>query len=293
MSAVHGWNVYRYVGDYLHDAAVVALMAQLCCKRSVAGLSMRTQLLYLMVFTTRYLDLPDTVVLHLILHKVLFISTTFLALLSFLLWRDTYEHDRDTCPSWLIAAASLSVAPFVSAESDGVEIMWTFSQILEGFAMVPQYVFCYRCGDDARGPLGARTYIVAMGFYRFFYILNWLHKKSVWEQYWDPTSWASGVVNSSLFADYILFNVAGVSCLMRLTLGVDDGVRFVGEGLRDSLGACLLGPRLEEGDLEVAPRELTGLGGVQRAPPGAYVLPAMQVGVASAVSAGGGEGPLE
>mmetsp|Transcript_56724 Transcript_56724/g.184611 ORF Transcript_56724/g.184611 Transcript_56724/m.184611 type:complete len:294 (-) Transcript_56724:142-1023(-) len=237
------WNVYRYAGDYLHDAAVVVLILQLWCKRTVAGLSRRSQFLYLLVFVSRYLDLlENTSSAYLVAHKLFFIGTTLLALLPFQIWKSTYEGHRDTCPSWWIAAASMLLSPFVANEGSQLEVMWTFSQILEGFAMVPQYVLSYR--NDSESDIdegwGIRIYIVAMGFYRFCYMLNWAHKKSMANDYWDPHSWVGGAVNLSLFADYLLFKVVGVSCLRRLTLSLDDGVRQVGQDLKERLGGCLL-----------------------------------------------------
>mmetsp|Transcript_130132 Transcript_130132/g.416286 ORF Transcript_130132/g.416286 Transcript_130132/m.416286 type:complete len:265 (+) Transcript_130132:52-846(+) len=198
------WNVYRYAGDYLHDAAVVVLILQLWCKRTVAGLSRRSQFLYLLVFVSRYLDLlENTSSAYLVAHKLFFIGTTLLALLPFQIWKSTYEGHRDTCPSWWIAAASMLLSPFVANEGSQLEVMWTFSQILEGFAMVPQYVLSYR--NDSESDIdegwGIRIYIVAMGFYRFCYMLNWAHKKSMANDYWDPHSWVGGAVNLSLFAD--------------------------------------------------------------------------------------------
>ena len=54
-----------------------------------------------------------------------------------------------------------------------LEIFWTFSEYLEGFAMVPQYVFSYR-ENAATQQRGALMFIVLFGLYRVFYAFNWM-----------------------------------------------------------------------------------------------------------------------
>eukprot|EP00435_Cladocopium_sp_Y103_P007805 s1944_g2.t1 len=125
------WNIFRYIGDYLHDAAVVFLLCQACCRRSVAGLSLRTQCIYLTLYVSRYLDLFDHLQsAYLVFHKIYFISTAL--------------KDADTCPALTFALLALCLAPWSAAEDTAMEILWTWSQSLEGFAMVPQYVCSYR-----------------------------------------------------------------------------------------------------------------------------------------------------
>ena len=57
MSTSHSWNIFRYVGDYLHLAGIMMLLMTIAKNKSVKGLSGRTQLVYFIVFITRYLDL--------------------------------------------------------------------------------------------------------------------------------------------------------------------------------------------------------------------------------------------
>ncbi|CAL1126656.1 unnamed protein product [Cladocopium goreaui] len=249
------WNIFRYIGDYLHDAAVVFLLCHACCRRSVAGLSLRTQCIYLTLYVSRYLDLLDHLQnAYLVFHKIYFISTALLALLCFRCWRDTYQKDADTCPALSFALLALCLAPWSAAEDKTMEILWTWSQSLEGFAMVPQYVCSYRNAvSGAPDPWGVSLWVCLMGTYRFFYILNWLFKKSLMQHYWDPHSWFGGFVNLCFFTDYVLFLLFGISCLRRATLTVDDGLHAVGEDLRERFGGCLLSPGQRY--LEIAPTQ--------------------------------------
>jgi len=250
------WNKFRYIGDYLHDVAVVFFLCRAFCTRSVAGLSLRTQCIYLALYVSRYLDLFDHVQdAYLVFHKVFFISTALLALLCFSCWRKTYRKDSDTCPAFSFAFVTLLMAPWSAAETTAMEILWTWSQTLEGFAMVPQYVCSYRNTESGMpDSWGISCWVCLMGLYRLFYILNWLFKKSLLEHYWDPHSWFGGFVNLCFFADYVLFLLYGISCLRRVTLSIDDGLHRVGNDLQERFGGCLLSPGQRY--LEISPPQV-------------------------------------
>jgi hypothetical protein len=51
------WNVFRYTGDLSHLLSFFFLLHRLWSSRTSAGISLKTQELYLLVFITRYLDL--------------------------------------------------------------------------------------------------------------------------------------------------------------------------------------------------------------------------------------------
>ncbi|CAJ1433987.1 unnamed protein product [Effrenium voratum] len=200
--------------------------------------------MYLTLYVSRYLDLLDhQQAPYLVVHKLGYIGATVMALLCFHFFSKTYQKDADTCPAWAIALLMLMVAFCLTADSTVIEILWTWSQLLEGFAMVPQYVCSYR---NAKAGLadscGVSAWICLMGAYKFCYMLNWMHKKSRIQWYWDPNSWLCGIVNCSFFVDYVLFRLVNVSCLRRLTLACDDGLHVVGEELQNRLGGCLLSP---------------------------------------------------
>ena len=64
-------------------------------------------------------------------------------------------------------------ACILTRSKEFLEIFWTLSEYLEGFAMVPQYVFCYRenAQTQQKGPL---LFILSFGLYRVFYAFNWM-----------------------------------------------------------------------------------------------------------------------
>lgn len=256
----HSWNAYRYVGDWLHDIAIIVLVVHIGIARSVNGLSKTSQFLYLTLFVSRYLDLLFiSQHFYLVVHKLFFISASLAACCAFRVWPDSYEHGKDTVAYLLIFLPCLVYACMYAEEGGVVDNLWTLSQYLEGFAMVPQYIFTYRDGSWVYGRRGVVCYVVLMGAYRSCYALNWVYKWRHLPNYADTHSWHGGVVNLSFFLDFLLFHCTGMSCLRRVTLGADDGINRVGKELQQTLGACLLGG--ENGDVpEITLGEVRALG---------------------------------
>mmetsp|Transcript_106280 Transcript_106280/g.342873 ORF Transcript_106280/g.342873 Transcript_106280/m.342873 type:complete len:305 (+) Transcript_106280:52-966(+) len=221
----HSWNVFRYIGDYLHLLGIIVLLATLAKNRSCLGISRSTQILYFLVSLTRYLDLMDhSQHAYLVFFKVTYISTS--AIILWVFWRldKTYERQKDTCSLAAICIPCAVAAALLSNEVSMLEILWTFSQFLEGFAMVPQYVFCYR----ERGvQISVGLYVVCLGSYRVFYAANWIYKKVHMPQYSDLHSWIGGAVNGALFCDFLVSRITGCSLLRSLVLKVDEKINEI------------------------------------------------------------------
>ncbi|CAH8646308.1 unnamed protein product, partial [Dicrocoelium dendriticum] len=49
-------NIFRLLGDLSHLAAILILLLKIFSSRSCRGLSGKTQIMFALVFTTRYLD---------------------------------------------------------------------------------------------------------------------------------------------------------------------------------------------------------------------------------------------
>lgn len=79
--ATYSWNLFRYVGDYLHLLGIIVLLGTIVKNKSVAGISRSTQILYFLVFTTRYLDLFDhSQTMYLVVFKMTYILSACLIL---------------------------------------------------------------------------------------------------------------------------------------------------------------------------------------------------------------------
>merc|ERR1712216_695503 len=50
-------NIFRFAGDMTHLLSIIVLLLKINATKSCAGVSLKTQELYLLVFVTRYLDL--------------------------------------------------------------------------------------------------------------------------------------------------------------------------------------------------------------------------------------------
>ena len=50
----YSWNVFRYIGDYMHACAVLLVIATLAINKHCRGLSFKTQLFYLVIFICKY-----------------------------------------------------------------------------------------------------------------------------------------------------------------------------------------------------------------------------------------------
>merc|ERR1712070_979469 len=81
-SHAHMFNIFRLTGDFSHIGAFVFLLFRLQSANNAAGISLKTQELYLMVFLARYVDLfTNFISMYNTVMKILFIATT-----SYIVW---------------------------------------------------------------------------------------------------------------------------------------------------------------------------------------------------------------
>merc|ERR1712188_122620 len=133
----------------------------------------------------------------------------------------TYQRVNDTCNIPVIIFPCITAALLLTNEYSMLEILWTFSEFVEGFAMVPQYIFCYR--EKGQRDWGAGL-LICLGSYRVFYALNWIYKKIQMPHYSDLQSWIGGVIEILFFIDFLNFRFTGHSMLRIIVLSVDEKV---------------------------------------------------------------------
>merc|ERR1719491_1741442 len=134
----------------------------------------------------------------------------------------TYERQKDTCSLAVIFVPCFTASILLANEISALEMLWTFSQFLEGFAMVPQYIFCYR--DRLAKDMSVSMYVVSLGGYRVFYAANWIYKKVQMPAYSDIQSWTGGIIEIAFFTDYVLSRLLGHSLLRTVVLTVDEKI---------------------------------------------------------------------
>lgn len=231
--ANYNWNIFRYIADFLHLGGIIVLFLTLARNRNTRGLSLKTQILYFLVFVTRYLDLLErTQNTYLVTFKITYIVSSALTLVAF--WwfhrnlKDSYEADKDTASMPAMIVPCIVLALILPKYKKFMEIAWAFSEYLEGFAMVPQYVFCYReSAATLSRESGVLIYISCLGLYRVFYAFNWMYKLWMDPTYSDPQSWIGGIVEILFFVDFLMYQVQHWSLLRAIVLSIDDNVNEV------------------------------------------------------------------
>lgn len=99
----------------------------------------------------------------------------------------TYRIDQDVFSKWKHAVAPAAAIAFVVhllfgsglEEFDLMELSWTFSIVMEPLALIPQAIM-YRRYRQIESLTGG-TFLLMMGTYRLFYVLNW-----IWRAHNEP-----------------------------------------------------------------------------------------------------------
>ncbi|KAJ2079057.1 endoplasmic reticulum retention protein [Coemansia sp. RSA 988] len=194
-------NIFRLSGDLLHLASIFILIARLQQTKSCVGISLKSQFLYLLVFTTRYLDLfLGFVSVYNTLMKIFFLaSSAYIVYLMYSPLKESYDKSLDSFRvEFIIAAAAVFALAFPHKYSV-VEVLWSFSIYLESVAIMPQLFQMTRTGEADNI---TSHYVFALGGYRALYILNWFYRYYTEDNYVDYISWIAGIVQTALYGDF-------------------------------------------------------------------------------------------
>uniref|UniRef100_A0A671LN71 ER lumen protein-retaining receptor 2-like n=1 Tax=Sinocyclocheilus anshuiensis TaxID=1608454 RepID=A0A671LN71_9TELE len=101
-------NIFRLTGDLSHLAAIIILLLKIWKTRSCAGISGKSQILFALVFTSRYLDL----------------LTAFISFYNSIMKVKNFKCEKLKPP-----------------------IMWTFSIYLESVSILPQLFMISKTGE--------------------------------------------------------------------------------------------------------------------------------------------------
>merc|ERR1711988_378007 len=117
-----------------------------------AGLSLKTQIIYAMVFTCRYLDLfTNFYSMYNTVLKILFLGCTYFII--YLCYKDpqisaTYDVDKkDTFKIEFLVAPTALLGIITAVDWTPLEILWTFSIYLEAVSILPQLFMLQRTGS--------------------------------------------------------------------------------------------------------------------------------------------------
>jgi ER lumen protein retaining receptor len=218
-------NIFRLAADMTHLMSIVVLLLKIHTIKSCAGISLKTQELYALVFATRYLDL-FTVFLSLYntVMKLIFLGSSFS-----IVWymrnhkvvRQTYDKDHDTFRHYFLVIPCFFLALLVNYKLTVREVLWAFSVYLEAVAILPQLVLLQRTRnvDNLTG-----NYVFLLGAYRGLYLVNWVYRYLMEEHYlrwirscpmlvyvdytcWQDESlgWIAGIVQTALYLDFFYY----------------------------------------------------------------------------------------
>lgn len=193
-------NIFRLVADLSHLASYFILLYSIEGSKSIAGLSLKTQILYVIVFVLRYLDLFTTYVsMYNTLMKLAFIGlSSYTVFVMVKKYPKTIREDLDTFPAkYLAGAAAVTAVVFTHAYTFR-ELLWSYLIWLESVAIIPQLYLLQRTGS-------AQTitshYIFALGIYRALYIPNWIYRYLV-EKKSDYVAVLAGILQTIVYSDF-------------------------------------------------------------------------------------------
>ncbi|KAF9885738.1 hypothetical protein FE257_012623 [Aspergillus nanangensis] len=181
-------NVFRVLGDLAHISSKCILIWAIHRNRSAEGVSLLTQMLYAMVFVTRYLDLfraGGWAIPYNVFFKLFYIASSFYIIYIMM---KVFPRTRERERAWKLAMGSVGIAivlgPILAVllGNEG----WHFHWFTE--TTVPTVIDSY--------------YLVALGSYRAFYILNWIVRRFGAEDYWDPISIIFGIIQTAFYVDF-------------------------------------------------------------------------------------------
>lgn len=192
-----------------HVASFIILLWRLHSKKSAAGLSLKTQQLYLLVFVTRYLDIFTN---HLSLYNT-FMKALFIGMSGTICYlimtrpplKASYAKEEDTfqMEKFLIAPCAV-LALLINQDFRVMEVLWTFSIYLEAVVILPQIVILSRHGAVENL---TSHYVFSLGAYRAFYLINWIWRYWHEPHYRQYIVWTAGTVQTLLYADFFYYYI--------------------------------------------------------------------------------------
>ncbi|KAJ5751879.1 hypothetical protein N7520_008796 [Penicillium odoratum] len=210
-----GWNVFRYLADISHLVSICILIWAIHKNKSAEGVSLLTQLLYGLVFVTRYLDIfkgsswnfGHGASLWNILFKLFYLTSSFYVVFIMMkVFPRTRERERAWKLGIYSVAGSLVLAPIAIAVLERgfppawfMELCWAFSIILESVCVLPQLLLLRQTTVPT---VIDSYYLAALGSYRAFYILNWLVRGFGSEHSWDLIAFVFGLVQTAFYVDF-------------------------------------------------------------------------------------------
>ncbi|KAL4712301.1 hypothetical protein ACJJTC_004063 [Scirpophaga incertulas] len=201
-------NIFRLLGDLSHLLAIIILLLKIWKTRSCAGISGKSQILFSIVYTSRYLDLLTTYIsAYNTVMKLVFIVASYATVyLMYVKFKATYDHNHDTFRIEFLLIPAVILALLFNHEFTVLEVLWTFSIYLESVAILPQLFLVSKTGEAESI---TSHYLFALGSYRALYLLNWVYRYVV-EDHYEVIAIVAGVVQTVLYCDFFYLYITKV-----------------------------------------------------------------------------------
>jgi ER lumen protein retaining receptor len=173
-------NIFRLAGDSIHVIAIGIILYQLHIKQNGKDISIKTQELLLVTYAARYLDLMTTYYsMYNCLMKVIYLTAAIWTLKMVHFpngnLRCTITRAGDSFKHWkYIFLPCIIVVFFLPHGHSMLDFCWTFSILLEPFALVPQLYMIYNSHWDVE--MKVKIYVWLISLYRAMYIVNWVYR---------------------------------------------------------------------------------------------------------------------
>ena len=211
-------NLFRIIGDVSHYTAILTIFIKIISSKSCKGISGKSQILFLFVFLSRYMDLlTNFISLYNTSIKIFFIlSTVTNIFLVFVKYKGTISSDIDTVRIEFLLIGAAVLALLFNHEFAFMELLWTFSIYLESVSIVPQLSVSSR--DKSIEPT-MLLYLSALGCHKLFYIFNWIHRYYN-EGYFDVIAMVAGIVQTAIYANFFILYIIKRLSELKPSLGV-------------------------------------------------------------------------
>lgn len=172
------------------------------------GISGKSQILFSITYTARYLDLFTTFVSpYNSVMKVVFLATSYGTLyLMYVKFKATNDRNHDTFRIEFLLVPVCLLALLVNHEFTPLEVLWTLSIYLEAVAILPQLFLVSKTGE---AETITSHYLFCLGSYRALYLLNWVYRYYT-ENFYDLIAIVAGLVQTILYCDFFYLYVTRV-----------------------------------------------------------------------------------
>ncbi|CAL8301998.1 unnamed protein product [Merluccius merluccius] len=201
-------NIFRLAGDVSHVVAILLLVLKIWRSRSCAGISGKSQVLFAVVFTSRYLDLFTVYIsAYNTIMKVVFLSLSYATVyLIYVRFRSTSTSEQDTFRVEFLLIPVVGLSFLENYAFTPLEILWTFSIFLEAVAIMPQLFLITNTGEAESI---TTHYLFFLGLYRALYLANWVWRYHT-EGFFDQIAVVSGVVQTFFYCDFFYLYITRV-----------------------------------------------------------------------------------